>query len=186
MRIGLDKSWGEKYGVSPVIYIHKNSRIGDAVSSLGNSFDGYSSSMIKEGSDMNIFFMISNSLNAVSHLSYYVKQYERTNDEHYIINDKKYSFKKGRFYDEREWRFVPPMTPESFWLINVDTMENQEELEKAHNNLIKHSLKFSLDDIRYIVCETKDEKEKLENAIALKFDTTKEQINSKIKFHLSS
>lgn len=183
--IGLDKKWGELYGLNPVIYVHKNSRIGDAISALANSFSSYKSSMISEGSDMKIFQMISAFAKGLGQLSYYVKQYERTEDEHYLIGSKKHSFIKGRFYDEREWRFVPPVNSgEDFWLINTETMTKEEELNKANEKLKKYSLNFGINDIKYIVCETVKEKEKLAEAISERFDIDKKDVFKKIKFNL--
>lgn len=185
--IGLDKKWGEQYGVSPVLYVHKNSRIADAISTLGNSFSNYHSSMIEKGSDMRIFNMISTIATGVVQLSYFVKQYERTEDESYFVGNKPHHFKKGRFYDEREWRFVPPdNSNEDLWLINVEAFENEMELNKAHEKLKKYSLKFQLHDIRYFITETKEEQEKLADAVAQKFNIEKETVHSKIKFKLLS
>ena len=46
--IGLDKDWGEEFGLNPVIYVAPNSILGDAIYALGNSFVGYKSSMISD------------------------------------------------------------------------------------------------------------------------------------------
>jgi len=99
--IGLDKRWGERYGLNPVLYIHKNTIIGDAISALANSFSEYKSSMIAQDSNSRIFPIISQIGIGIQQLSYFVKQYERIEDEHIYIGDKRCTFPKGRFYDER-------------------------------------------------------------------------------------
>jgi hypothetical protein len=182
--IGLNKTWGETYGVSPVIYVHKNSRIGDAISALGNSFKDYKASMINDESDFRIFAMISTFAKGQAQLSYYLKQYERLEDELCIIGNNRYKFKKGRFYDEREWRFVPPNISSDHWIIEPEILFNESELEKAHLKLIKHSLHFNMEDIRYIICETWEQKGILLKTIADKYkvgiDNVLEKINIKV------
>ena len=185
--IGLDKKWGEQYGLSPVIYIHKNSKIGDAVSALGNSISNYHSSMIAKESDKRIFNIISTIETGVCQLSFFVKQYERTSDEFYFIGNKEYTFKKGRFYDEREWRFIPPDNwGEDLWLIKAEVLGNKIELEKMHEKLKKYSLKFQVDDIKYLVTETEKEKEMLIDFISSKYNVDKEILLNKINFKLLS
>ena len=180
--IGLDKKWGEKYGLSPVIYVHKNSRIGDAVSALGNSFSNYKSSMISDDSDMRIFVMISTFFKGLQQLSYFVKQYERIEDEHCYIGSRLCTFKKGRFYDEREWRFVPPNLHNDMWLIDISTLDNTEKLEEAHEKLKKHALHFDLNDIKIVVSETDEQKEKLIFTIAERFNVSTQKVTENIVF----
>jgi hypothetical protein len=175
--IGLDKKWGEKYGLNPVIYIHKNSRLGDAISSISNSFSKYKSSMISEGSDMRIFTMISTFAKGLSQLSYYVKQYERPEDEECYIGDTLLSFKKGRFYDEREWRYVPP-----FPLIDIKIFDNKDELHKANEKLKQHSLNFGIDDIKFLISETEKEKEILIAAVSNRYNVDTKTVMDKIIF----
>lgn len=180
--IGLDKKWGEKYGLNPIIYVHKNSRIGDAISAIANSISNYRSSMISEDSDISVFKIFSSVAKGFAEISYLVKQYERTEDEHNYIGSKWWTFKKGRFYDEREWRFVPPNLHNDLWLIDANTFDNEEELEKAHEKIKKYSLKFDIDDIKFIVSETDEEKNKLILAIADRFDVSPKTATEKITF----
>lgn len=180
--IGLDKKWGENYGLSPVIYVHKNSMIGDALAALANGFSKYKSSMISEDSDLSIISMITTIATASNQLKCYIKQYERTEDEQCNINGKLSTFPKGRFYDEREWRFVPPASHDCFWLIDAETLHNKEKLKKAHEKLKKNPLKFEINDIRFIISETGEEKKKLIDAIAGRFAVSIKTAIEKITF----
>jgi len=183
--IGLDKKWGVKYGLSPVIYVDKNSRIADAISAIANSFSNYKASMIADGSDISIYKMISNFAKGLTQLSHYIKQYERIEDENCFINNRLCTFKKGRFYDEREWRYVPSLNrQDSFWLLDVNILDNEEELNKANEKLKRTSLKFEIDDLKYIVCKTTEEKEKLTSALGDRFKIDTELINRKINIHM--
>ena len=180
--IGLDKKWGEKYGLSPVIYVHKNSRIGDAFSALSNTIANHLPT-IQNNTDVNMAMMVSTLAIGLGQLSYYLKQYERIEDEHYYVNQNRFTFKKGRFYDEREWRFVPMDDSEDgIWLINAETLLNKEELEKAHEKLKKHALKFEINDIKYIVTETEEQKQILLNLISEKYQVATDLIANKIMF----
>lgn len=182
--IGLDKKWGEQYGLSPVIYVHKNSRIGDAVSALANNIAN-NFSIIKENKDVRIALMMSTFSIGLGQLSYFLKQYERLEDEHYYIGENQFTFKKGRFYDEREWRYVPTdKSGENNWLINVETFNQNVELNNAHEKLKKYSLKFKFNDIKYLICETQEEKLILINSVAKTYGLTNEIVIQKIKFEL--
>lgn len=180
--IGLDKKWGEKYGLSPVIYVHKNSSIGDAISALANSFSNFQHS--EYDSDFKLSLMVSTFAKGLGQLTYFVKQYERTEDEYLCINGKPYEFKKGRFYDEREWRFVPSNSIDNFWLVQPDIIHNEDELNKANEKLKKHTLRFEIDDIKYIICETEEDKNKLINALCERFQLNNEDVLEKLTVRL--
>ena len=180
--IGLAKKWGEKYGLSPVIYIHKNSSIGDAMSALAKGLSNFQQS--KDVSGIDVLMAISTFAKGMRQLAYFVKQYERTEDEHIYIGDKLYEFKKGRFYDEREWRFVPSNSIEDIWLVNPDIIYNKEELNKANEKLKKHKLCFEIDDIKYIICETEEDKGKLIKTLCERFQLNNEDVLEKLTVRL--
>lgn len=181
--IGLDKDWGNEFGLNPVIYVSPNSILGDAISALGNSFDGYKSSMIADASDISIFNMISLNFIGVRQLAYYVKQYEQLKEEHICFDDKHdHCLKTGRFYDEREWRYVPPNSWDDMWLLDHSTFFDKEKMIGANEVMKKHVLKFRLNHIQYIICETAEQKEELVNLIAEEFEEDKTVVEKQIKF----
>jgi len=177
--IGLTKEWGYRYGLNPVIYINPNSLLGDALGALANAMGKYHSGMVPNECIMHISPMVSHIAISSRQLAYFSKQYERTEEQEIFIllqgTDKKDKFilPKGRFYDEREWRFVPPLETEAdkFWLINANTLHDKEELEKKNKILEVYALKFELNDIMVIVTETMEQREKLILTLCEKYDT---------------
>ncbi len=66
-----------------------------------------------------------------------------------------------RFYDEREWRFVPDINPGAdsvtVWL-SKETYLDDILLSEANEILAdKHKLHFNPDDIKYIIVEREDQ-----------------------------
>ena len=124
--IGLSKEWGVKNGLSPVLYTHYKSDTAKILNSLTKNitelFDiedseendkllkeyGVSEdelSLIKSGNDILNSKLIDKNTELseqLGHFLKYVKPYEGIG----YSNGKE--FKKVRFYDEREWRYVPP------------------------------------------------------------------------------
>lgn len=94
--IGLKKEWGIKNLLSPVIYSHPSSMTSASLRiliAMGNQ--------LKINITENEFRKFNN---AVSLLLMLYKAYEGKN---YIKDDKMFAEKSSRFYDEREWRYLP-------------------------------------------------------------------------------
>ncbi len=180
--IGLTKKWGEKYGLNPVIYIHKNSIIADAIAGMANAFNGFKSSMILDGSDTRIFSMISQNAIGFRQLSYNVKQYEQKEDIGALVDGKPVWLKKGRFYDEREWRYFPPNSWDDNWLLDLATYHDKSKMESANQQIKRYVLNFNIEDIKYIIYETHVEREALVKAVCDRFNIDKDQTTSKISF----
>jgi hypothetical protein len=85
-------------------------------------------------------------------LSAYIKPYEGP-------SIKRSSEGNWRFYDEREWRFVPDLTGLPFrYGLTKDELQNKSTLDKAYNILWKRApLRFTPSDIRYIIVERENE-----------------------------
>lgn len=165
--IGMKKDWGYKNGLNPITYITANSKLSDAHSGLVNSFNKYHSSKV---SNMEIIYMITQALKSTSHLGCFMKQYERTNEVVIIINGIQHTFPKGRFYDEREWRFVPYSNQGELMIINSNDITD-EMLMKSHNEKLKeHKLSFELSDITHVLIERDAQEEVITNVLANKFN----------------
>lgn len=183
--IGLSKEWGELKRLNPVLYIEKNSIIAESfikafhgvdqgVNLVNNSilelrayFDHLQSNETLNGDERQIGF------NQVSHLldqieaigkvvtfgqfmPYYVKHYEDK------LSTKSGEYANYRFYDEREWCYVP----EEFQTSN-DLYKNQTQYDvwrKESNSkkmLDSVSLDFNFSDITHILVEKEYDRLKL-------------------------
>jgi hypothetical protein len=91
--IGMSIEWGKSNGLSPILYVHDNSNILNLIKQLGKRV--YNVEPLDESSNLydNAFVEI---IELCSYLKPYKGKMWRTN---------KYESKK--FYDEREWRYIP-------------------------------------------------------------------------------
>lgn len=161
--IGLSKEWARKNGLNPVLYFESDS-------SLMHSFRseyGRIEETLKKGEFKPEDFWI------LFEMLTYAKNYEAD------LQRGEEVIKNYRFYNEREWRYVP--NPEKlgeahvFYLIE-DYLENK----KAYNDLLSHlRLNFSLDDISYIIVETESDVEEIARFITYYYNkyATGSQLN---------
>ncbi len=99
--IGCTKAWGIEHGVTPLVYVKPTSEtvlgIQNALSSLRNL------SNISEENGLQVGKVGS----SLMRLMKYIKPYEGRFEHNGQI------FEKKRFYDEREWRYVPHISNEN-------------------------------------------------------------------------
>ncbi|MFB3884707.1 MAG: abortive infection system antitoxin AbiGi family protein [Thermodesulfobacteriota bacterium] len=145
--IGLSKSWGRRNGLNPVLYLRRNSN-------LTNSFEAILVGMkegIKSESDIP---------NALKNVMRYLKPYVGN----HIRGLRKRN--RIRFYNEREWRYVPPVeTPHIRFALGKEDYTNQETMKQADSILEDVKLRFEPGDIKYVI--VKKEEEILETVKAL-------------------
>jgi hypothetical protein len=144
--IGLNKDWGRKHKINPVLYTYMDS----SVSNIFRNILGYSK-VVKKSDDVDkvfdhCFFMLN-----------YMKNYEGQ-----IYRDGKLSDAIIRFYDEREWRYIPAL--DILKKMNIDDFlsekdfANEDKLGKLTKQLEDHCrLPFEPRDIKYVITRTESE-----------------------------
>lgn len=179
--IGLSKKWGIKNGLSPVIYTTEKSETANILnrltSDLDKIFDIYDNEENKEFISDNkeltenqksllksakLNFLISQSQKSLElseqlgHFLKYIKPYEGKG----YSNGKE--FKNIRFYDEREWRYVP--TKNLLKKVEIKNSYKREYYESESKRrlinikLASHKkLKFKPSDVKFIIVERDDE-----------------------------
>ena len=131
--IGLSKVWGIDRRVSPVSYVHHNSVASRAITEIIHQIRKISKSQNEP-----------RLLEAIIEQIKFLKAYEGR------WQKGTWHKRKIRFYDEREWRFVPrergypAISNENERVLFVD--DYNEELKKS-------PLKFGVDDVKLIVLE---------------------------------
>lgn len=178
--IGLTKDWGIKNGLSPVLYTHHKSETAKLLNSLthnlSNVFDIDDSEENKK--ILKSYGLSKDEVNLVEDgkniLNKKIKKKNRELSEqlgHFLKYIKPYDgigysggieFKKVRFYDEREWRYVPPK--KLLKKIEIKDIYKRkfytDPVKRRYINikLAKHiKLIFEPKDVRFIV--VKNEKE---------------------------
>ncbi len=183
--IGLTKNWAIKNKVSPVLYSYKDSDLINCLSEnltyATNLNDVFIKAAQKIKNNKNIIDTFSSLLtNAIRTFSY-MKPYEGNKWE-----DGKFLKKTIRFYDEREWRFVPIIKPNKkkdntipYPFLDSSTFQFKKLLEEANSKLVKYKLAIAFSDIKYLIIKSENEIPKLINIIEHMIDTSfsKNQIN---------
>lgn len=154
--IGLSKDWGKQKGLTPLTYIHDNStqikylkQIANLTKNVMFKVDGLEKSPLEE-----------NPIYALFELSGFYKPYH---GEMWRIN--KYVDK--RFYDEREWRYVPFINnKEIHTRLSKDEFLNDIKRASANDIIAEdYSLKFKCEEVKYIIVRKESEMIALFDAI---------------------
>jgi hypothetical protein len=141
--IGLTKEWAIRNGLNPVLYFEKESKLTDSYRELMAVFKLAQ----REKSDLK------ESKSAYLNILRYIKNYE--ND---LVRSGRDTIKNYRFYDEREWRFVPDYNDNFKMLITeLTTSENPSLLEQESLKLMEVELYFEPNDIKYIIINNDSE-----------------------------
>ena len=143
--IGLTKEWANRNGLNPVMYINKHCPFTDNFNNSLNSVFKKIGSHTK-GS---IFQGISENNIKIFDAYRYIKNYEGT-----LTRDGE-TTENFRFADEREWRYVPPITeagiPPFVAKSNIDSPTKKDKYNTIAQDI---RLNFEPNDIKYLIVET--------------------------------
>lgn len=138
--IGLTKEWAFTNKLNPVLYLEKNSTLLDKIARQVKRTKNENGEFEQE--------WLSNFI----HICAFTKNYEGE------LNHKRVKGKIYRFYDEREWRYVP--TREVLGELVPDVITSDSYLKqktKCNEFLSKVKLHFKFDDISYIIVKKEDD-----------------------------
>ena len=139
--IGLKKTWAIKQGVTPILYVHDNS------SFIEHGLDALNWSLELGVKDTE---HLSERLAQVMSMFFMMKPYEG-----YQERDGKR--KKVRFYDEREWRFVPPIGVHPLNFLTEEQFNDKTQKESLNSFNERYGVNFNPDVINYIIVEKENE-----------------------------
>lgn len=143
--IGLIKSWAQKMGLNPVLYVEQSSNLSRSLSSSYKEF------ISKKKIDFSTW--AENEKNILD-IFRYMKNYQSDLRSNGRIE------KNYRFSDEREWRYVPDITSESPIAVPSKFYKkklNEEYINELQNQIKEIRLEFTPNDIKYIIIENEDE-----------------------------
>lgn len=138
--IGFKRNWGYSNGLNPVLYIENNSTFADFSYKLFQNIAG--------DKDKNHSTLAEFAMKMVSILKSFEGDYKKGGK----------TFSNYRFYNEREWRFIP----DGLYMILKNDFEDRIKRERANDKVASKKLFFQPNDISYIII--KDENE-IENMI---------------------
>lgn len=138
--IGLSKSWGKRRGIGPVLYTFPEATFSQALKTIID----YSVNTGLRGGNGTLSHMADLTLS-------YLKPYEGRQ-----WRNNEFSSTRIRFYDEREWRFVPEMARfDLTHFFTRDMFRNpawRAEAEAELQNVFR--LEFNARDVKYIIVES--------------------------------
>lgn len=171
--IGLTKDWANKNGLNPVFYVNKHSPFtGDFIKAVEGLYAQLDS--ITKFSEQNVAEMnYMNILNTYRYIKNYEGDLKRRNGK---------ITKNYRFADEREWRYVPPLSANDFPFVSIDKISTPEQKAKCNQMFSHLKLAFQPDDIKYLIIESDDE---ITGLISL-LEQVKGRFNEKTRRRLAS
>jgi hypothetical protein len=145
--IGLSKAWGIKNKVNPIIYTYYNS---DLTAKL---FEFYKTLRSEQNKPKGLHYHLDG-------IMQYVKPYSG------VFKKGRKIYKNYKFYDEREWRYIPKLYDEiqPVWIKRKENTElnvaviNRDILE---GKIEKTKLSFEAADIKYIIVKKESERKKI-------------------------
>jgi len=153
--IGLYKTWAKKSTLNPVLYIDEQSEIAKVLKKALNTFFEKSA----EDEDFDDTF-----LETYFQITQYCKKYEGPL-KHGKIDDDKY-----RFYNEREWRYIPNedvLNGQKQIIFNKDYLKEKKEYNEKLKDIF---LNFDVEDISYIIVSDNNEIPEILNIINSVFE----------------
>lgn len=136
--LGFKKTWGTRNQISPVVYVHNSSLTSGLINTILKKARTSKEELNEELKQ------------SLSELIKFVKPY----DGHYQRGNWKRKIR--RYYDEREWRFIPNARK---FIVYPEALFQNGLKEELNKELKKRPLKFNSDDIKFIVIERDSDKD---------------------------
>jgi len=141
--IGLRKEWATRHSIAPVLYTYRGSRLARYLYSLAVAINRIPKKERRAKTAQDYFY----------DLSCFVKPYEGGGYR------KGRRIRKRRFYDEREWRYVPRLTSD-FYRYGMTEKSFRDDINRAAANAHlwrRHVISFVPKDIKYIIVSSETE-----------------------------
>lgn len=149
--IGLSKEWGISKGINPVIYSNRESLSTSAFRRLIDKVYGLNSKKTELKDEL------SEVRRLIEQIVFYIKPYEGQ-----AWDNENFNGEYTRFYDEREWRYIPDYNLLKDKNINSWLEKKlflKEDIRNESNIEITEVLRldFKPEDIKYIIVNSEDE-----------------------------
>lgn len=138
--IGLTKEWGIRKGVSPVMYVHKESQQTKRLYRLIKAVKDFRK---RTNDDEAIDSIKQEMIDSFKYIKPYTGNWQKG----------KWFRKKIIFYNEREWRYSPLLNEHA--VLSGVIKENKKEIEKLNEELKKSTIKFEVKDVKFIIIKNK-------------------------------
>jgi hypothetical protein len=140
--IGMTKEWAIAVGLNPVMYASQESLFTE---NFMKGLEGFFKLVMTSDDTTGRYeAAYNNTLNTLR----YIKNYRGD-----LIRPGKKPLKNYVFANEREWRYVPPISGDILPFIPIDQIKTSQQ-KSAFNKKVSHlKLRFQPDDIKYLIVE---------------------------------
>jgi hypothetical protein len=139
--IGVKKKWAIEQGITPILYVHDNS------SFIGQGLDALNWSLELGEKDSE---HLSERLAQVMSMFFMMKPYEG-------YQERGGKRKKVRFYDEREWRYIPPICGPQPNFLTEKRFNDKTKRDNLNSFNEQFGISFNPDVINYLIVEKENE-----------------------------
>jgi hypothetical protein len=155
----MSENWKIRRKLNPVMYIQPESSVAMLLADFTNTAVGFTPLITDENNDIAVAKSLGSVTRKLTRLQYFIKQFE--NKEEVIIEyaGKQRKFEKRRFYDEREWRYVPHPDDFFFLPLEIHEFDDKDKLGAANKRLKQYPLTFEYGDINYLIVENESERQ---------------------------
>jgi hypothetical protein len=140
--IGLTKEWAMANGLNPVMYASQNSLFTE---NFMNGIEDFFKLVNKSNDNTGKYETAYN--NTINTLRY-IKNYKGD-----LVRPDKKTIKDYVFANEREWRYVPPITENILPFIPIGKIRTKEQKTQFNQTVSHLRLNFQLDNIQYLIVE---------------------------------
>jgi hypothetical protein len=147
--IGLTKEWANKNGLNPVLYISRYSPFTEGLLSGLDSIHAHKRKIEKSGATSELNKDYANIYNTYRFIKNYEAPLKRKGEP---------TIENYRFADEREWRYVPPLsTPDLTPFVPMSSIRTASQKNELNKRIEHIRLEFQPEDIRYLIVEKEEE-----------------------------
>lgn len=163
--IGLTKEWGVTKMLHPVLYYpNPSSRIINLLNSLKQQIKNMEKEFVRLTSLLNTAQQENNETGNVDNHSVAVQK-AKLDYAHLVRYLKLYATQEDReglkFYDEKEWRYLPVTGFDEEFFMNEETFNNAEKREEGNRRMYPHKIDFSADDVKFLIVPNEKKAEHL-------------------------
>lgn len=160
--IALSEKWKTENGLNPIMYIQKDSELAKVITNLTECVSEDFIPLIKDSNDFRIHRTLPKIANNLRYLTYFIKQTENSLHESIEYEGKIRTIERRKFYDEKEWRYIPFQAESNDDLfLKIWDFDKKDKLEQANDKMIEYKLNFEFSDIKYLVVENEKEKKEI-------------------------
>ena len=159
--IALREDWKTRKKINPVFYIKPESYVANTISDITNSLEKLFPYMVSENNELTA--ELNKVRNNFMTLINFTKNHENKNIKNYNFGVGKIQQEKRKYYDEKEWRYIPEFNENSKELeLCEHDFKIPNLLNQANKKLEKHKLTFESSDIDFVIVNSLEEKKELE------------------------